>query len=49
MLFCGGPCTSGPGLIVLPALKEMIRSHNDLDKDSAKHYKKASKFYDGKP
>ncbi|KAJ3340011.1 GTPase-activating protein S23 [Gonapodya sp. JEL0774] len=46
MLFTGGPCTSGPGQVVGPELKEAIRSHNDLEKDTAKHFKKAVKFYE---
>lgn len=28
-------------------LSEPIRSHKDLDKDSAPHYNKAVKFYEG--
>jgi protein transport protein SEC23 len=43
MLFCGGPCTVGPGIVVGTELKEMLRSHNDLEKDHAKHFKKAVK------
>lgn len=46
MVFSAGPGTLAPGLIVGPELKEPIRSHNDIDKDAAKHYKKAKKFYD---
>ncbi|KAI9032277.1 hypothetical protein DFJ74DRAFT_653895 [Hyaloraphidium curvatum] len=46
MLFCGGPCTQGPGEVVGPELREPIRSHNDLEKDVARHYKKAAKFYE---
>ncbi|TPX32373.1 hypothetical protein SmJEL517_g04553 [Synchytrium microbalum] len=46
MLFSGGACTEGPGLIVGPELREPIRTHHDLDKDTAKHAKKASKFYE---
>lgn len=46
MLFSGGLCTLNPGLIVGNKLKEPIRSHSDIDKDNAKHFKKASKFYD---
>ncbi|KAI8912659.1 hypothetical protein EDD86DRAFT_201949 [Gorgonomyces haynaldii] len=46
MLFCGGACTEGPGLIVNPELRESIRSHNDLEKDIAKHWKKAQKYYE---
>lgn len=47
MLFSGGLCTLNPGLIVGNKLKEPIRSHSDIDKDNAKHFKKATKFYDG--
>lgn len=47
MLFGGGPCTIGPGLIVDPLLKDALRSHHDIDNESATHYKKAEKFYEG--
>ncbi|KAJ3261784.1 GTPase-activating protein S23 [Boothiomyces macroporosus] len=47
LLFSGGAATEGPGMIVSPELREAIRSHHDLDKDTAKHWKKAQKFYDG--
>lgn len=43
MLFSGGAATEGPGLVVNPELREPIRSHHDLEKDLAKHWKKASK------
>jgi len=33
--------------IVSKSLSEPIRSHKDLDKDSAPHYHKAVKFYEG--
>lgn len=46
-LFVGGLCTAEPGLIVNKELKEPIRSHSDIDKDNAKYYKKAVKFYEG--
>ncbi|VUG17538.1 SEC23 [Brettanomyces bruxellensis] len=45
MLFSAGACTFGPGKIVGTELKEPIRSHSDIDKGSASHYKKAVKFY----
>jgi protein transport protein SEC23 len=45
MLFVGGPCTHGPGLVVSPDLKEPIRAHHDLQKDQAKHTVAASKYY----
>ncbi|KAF5389531.1 hypothetical protein D9757_004207 [Collybiopsis confluens] len=47
MLFSGGPATEGPGMVVSNELKEPIRSHHDIDRDSAKHYKRAMKFYEG--
>lgn len=46
MLFAGGPPTQGPGEVVGFELKEPIRSHNDLEKDTAKHYKKSSRFFE---
>ncbi|XP_006463484.1 copii coat protein, partial [Agaricus bisporus var. bisporus H97] len=46
MLFAGGPATEGPGMVVSNELKEPIRSHHDIDRDSAKHYKRAIKFYE---
>ncbi|KAH3677614.1 hypothetical protein WICMUC_001717 [Wickerhamomyces mucosus] len=45
MLFSGGPCTYGPGLIVTNELKEPIRSHHLIESGDAKHYKKAIEFY----
>ncbi|GAB4862048.1 Protein transport protein S23 C [Ancistrocladus abbreviatus] len=47
MAFIGGPSTEGPGAIVSKSLSEPIRSHKDLDKDSAPHYHKAVKFFEG--
>lgn len=46
LLFTGGPCTAGPGMVVSDDLKEPIRSHTDLQKESCKHTKSATKFYD---
>jgi protein transport protein SEC23 len=49
ILFAGGPCTEGPGMVVGPELKEAIRSHHDIERDNVKYYRKASKvciFYD---
>jgi hypothetical protein len=43
MTFIGGVCTLGPGLVVGEELREPIRSHHDLQKDTAKHVKKATK------
>lgn len=47
MAFIGGPSSEGLGAIVSKNLAEPIRSHKDLDKDSAPLYHKAVKFYDG--
>ncbi|KZT60862.1 hypothetical protein CALCODRAFT_480265 [Calocera cornea HHB12733] len=47
MLFAGGACTEGPGLVVGDELREPIRSHHDIDRDGAKHFKRATKFYEG--
>lgn len=33
----------GPGLVAAPLLRESIRSHNDLEKDIGKYWKKAQK------
>ena len=46
MLFAAGPCTLNPGMIVGNQLKEPIRSHSEIDKDNAKHFKKATKLYE---
>ncbi|UXI19427.1 low molecular weight phosphotyrosine protein phosphatase [Sarcoptes scabiei] len=45
MLFIGGPCTIGPGMIVDDDLKNTIRSHHDIEKDNCKYMKKAMKHY----
>lgn len=43
MLFSGGAASAGPGMVVSNELREPIRSHHDIEKESAKHYKKATK------
>ena len=43
MLFAGGACTQGPGMVVGDELKFPIRSHHDIEKDNAKYMKKAMK------
>lgn len=43
MMFVAGAATEGPGMIVTPLLKDHLRSHHDIDRDSAKHFKRASK------
>lgn len=45
MLFLGGPCTVGPGMVVDDDLKNTIRTHHDIDKDNAKFMKKATEHY----
>lgn len=45
MCFVGGPATVGPGSIVNRERKEDIRSHTDLQKDSAPLSKKATKHF----
>lgn len=42
-MFVAGAATEGPGMIVTPMLKDHLRSHHDIDRDSAKHFKRASK------
>lgn len=46
MMFIGGPCTSGPGLIVETDLSETIRAHIDIEREKAPHLKDAQKFYE---
>eukprot|EP01113_Clastostelium_recurvatum_P016077 TRINITY_DN1911_c0_g1_i1.p1 TRINITY_DN1911_c0_g1~~TRINITY_DN1911_c0_g1_i1.p1 ORF type:complete len:769 (+),score=200.66 TRINITY_DN1911_c0_g1_i1:123-2429(+) len=46
MVFTGGPCTEGPGMVVAEELKEPIRSHSDIVKDKAKYVTKAAKHYE---
>ena len=46
MLFVGGPCTSGPGMIVGTNLEETIRAHIDIERDKDPYLKEATKFYE---
>ncbi|MEQ2269041.1 Protein transport protein Sec23B [Xenotaenia resolanae] len=46
MLFIGGPPTQGPGMVVGDELKIPIRSWHDIQKDNARHLKKATKYYE---
>ncbi|ESP02930.1 hypothetical protein LOTGIDRAFT_185711 [Lottia gigantea] len=46
MLFAGGSCTQGPGMVVGDELKHPIRSHHDIEKDNCKYMKKAMKHYE---
>ncbi|XP_013414578.1 protein transport protein Sec23A isoform X2 [Lingula anatina] len=46
MMFAGGACSQGPGMVVDDELKHPIRSHHDIEKDNAKYMKKAMKHYE---
>lgn len=48
MLFAGGPCTQGPGIVTTNDLKDTIRSHHDTEREntSAQFVKKSCKFYE---
>jgi protein transport protein SEC23 len=46
MVFSGGPATQGPGLVVSEDLRDPLRTHHELQKESAKHVNKATKYYD---
>lgn len=46
MLFMGGACTQGPGMVVGDELKHTIRSHHDIEKDNCKYMKKAMKVWE---
>jgi protein transport protein SEC23 len=39
----GGPPTQGPGKVVSDELKEPLRSHHDINKETAKYVSKATK------
>lgn len=45
MLFLGGPCTIGPGMVVDDDLKNTIRTHHDIEKDNVSFLKKATEYY----
>ncbi|KAJ1924063.1 GTPase-activating protein S23 [Tieghemiomyces parasiticus] len=46
-LFTGGAATNGPGAVVGIPLRETMRSHHDMEKDTAPYVKKATRFYEG--
>eukprot|EP00794_Sanderia_malayensis_P019977 gene19977-21935_t len=46
MLFVGGPCTQGPGMIIDHELKNVMRSHHDIEKDNTPFMKKATRHYE---
>ena len=43
MDFAGGPATEGPEMVVSNELKEPIRSHHEIGRDTVTHYKRANK------
>lgn len=45
MVFMGGACTQGPGMLVSPELREPLRSHHDLNKEKAPHVGPSIKFF----
>lgn len=47
LLFTGGACTYGPGMVVGTELKEAIRSHHTINTGSAKYFKLATEYYEG--
>lgn len=43
----GGPCTIGPGTVISPNLKELMRSTRELiNGENLKYFAGAKKFYD---
>ena len=48
MMFCGGPCTQGPGIVIGQERKDTIRTHHDIEKEnaSAQYIKKSTKYYE---
>ena len=46
MFFGGGPPTEGPGMVVSQMLKDPIRSHHGIERNNAKYYQSATKFYE---
>lgn len=45
MVFVGGPPTVGPGAMVDRSKNETIRSHTDLQKNNAPHFKVCNFFF----
>ncbi|KAL7057158.1 hypothetical protein AAHC03_019138 [Spirometra sp. Aus1] len=46
LTFLGGPCSQGPGAVVDDNLKNIIRSHHDIEKDNCPYMRKAIKHYE---
>nr|CDS31096.2 protein transport protein Sec23A [Hymenolepis microstoma] len=47
LTFLGDPGTQGPGTIIDDDLKNIIRSHHDVEKDNCPYMRKAIKHYEG--
>jgi protein transport protein SEC23 len=47
MALVGGPCTTGPGMVIDEEKKNPIRSWHDIKEDNIPFMRKAIKFYDG--
>ena len=43
LTFLGGPGTQGPGMVIDDDLKNIIRSHHDVEKDNCPYMRKAIK------
>ena len=43
LTFLGGPGTQGPGMIIDDDIKNIIRSHHDVEKDNCPYMRKAIK------
>lgn len=46
MTLVGGPCTTGPGIVIDEEKKNPIRSWHDIKEDNIPFMRKAMKFYD---
>lgn len=44
MMFGGGPCIEGPGLVASNELRRPIRPHRDVNRDSVKHLELRNDF-----
>lgn len=46
-MLIGGPCTVGPGTVISPSLKELMRSAKELmNGENIKYFPSSKKFYD---
>lgn len=45
LTFLGGPGTQGPGMVVDDDLKNIIRSHHDMERDNCPYMRKSIKVW----